>query len=54
MSNPAEEILVRFYVIVQAGGDIQVIKPMKGSLVSKIYLINAKFSLFVDSSAWFV
>lgn len=39
---------------VQAGGDIQVIKSMKGSLVRKIHLINAKFSLFVDSNAWFV
>lgn len=39
---------------VQAGTDIQVIKPMKGSLVSKMHLINAKFSLFVDLSTWFV
>lgn len=39
---------------VQAGEDIQVIKTMKDSLVSKIHLINAKFNLFVDAIAWFV
>ena len=41
-------------MMVQAGEDIQVIKTMEDSLVSKIRLINAKFNLFVDAIAWFV
>lgn len=44
----------RLRMTVEAGEDIQVIKPMKGSLASKIYLINAKINLFVDAIACFV
>lgn len=35
-------------MIVQGGEDIQVIKTMKDSFVSKIHLINASFNLWMQ------